>query len=196
MPSTSRPLPFWSALIAIAFVSAPAAAHTGHAIAAGTGFVDGLLHPLSGLDHVVVMVAVGLWAAMIGGRAALGLCAAFPLAMAAGAGMVAVGLSLPFVETGILVSMLAVGLVLALTIRPALGLAIGVAGLFAVFHGAAHAMEVPAGASLIAYGAGFVLASFALCTLGAVLGRIMQRPAGYRIAGAGSVAAGVALMLT
>ena len=181
------------------FAPVGAFAHTGH-LPAG-GFVTGFLHPLLGPDHIAAMVAVGLWAATLGGAAAPVLLLAFPLAMLAGGVMGAAGTPLPAVEQGIAASSLVIGVAVMLALRPSLWLAGAVVAGFAVFHGHAHGAEMPAANSLAPYAGGFVLATLLLHLAGFGLGylsRLRAGPAllrglGAAIALSGSVAlAGVA----
>ncbi|WP_111431151.1 HupE/UreJ family protein [Rhodobacteraceae bacterium DSL-40] len=157
-------------------LAAPAFAHTGHP--EGSGFGAGFLHPLLGADHLAAMVAVGLWAAFLGGRAVLALPLAFPAAMAAGAGLGAAGLAVPALETGIAASVLVIGLCTALALRAPVWLASGAVGVFALFHGAAHGAEMPAGAHWASYAAGFLLATAMLHAAGLGLGLLGRNPAG------------------
>jgi urease accessory protein len=168
--------------------TAPALAHTGEGVAGG--FVSGLQHPVFGLDHLVAMVAVGLWGAFLGAPAIWVLPLAFPLVMAAGAALGIVGLPLPAVEMGIAASALVLGLMVAMAAKPPLWVAAGIVGLFAVFHGHAHGMELPESANPFAYAAGFVISTgllhaagiaFGLLT-GSQLGRIAVRGMGAAIA--------------
>lgn len=175
----------------------PALAHPGqhHHDA---GFVHGLLHPLTGLDHVLAMVAVGIWAAMIGGRAVLALPAAFvaTMVLAAAAGMA--GFEPPLMETGIALSVVALGVAVATGLRPALAMGAALCGLFAIFHGAAHGAELPHGADALRYVAGFAIATALLHAAGIVAGMGVARAPGLwatRIAGAGVAAAGVFLLV-
>lgn len=146
-------------LAGAALMALPAAAlaHTGHMEPGG--FVHGFEHPLGGLDHLLAMVAVGLWAAQTGGRALWALPAAFVGAMILGglAGMA--GLTLPAVELGILGSVLALGALVAFQPKLSLGVSAAITAAFAVFHGYAHGIEMPVAASPSAYGLGFATAT-------------------------------------
>lgn len=148
-----------AALLALA--TGPAAAHTGSAPV--MGFVSGFLHPFSGLDHVLAMVAVGVLAALIGGRALWLVPASFLGAMVVGS---ALGFSLPFVELGIVASVIVLGAAVALAPRMPVALAMALAAAFAVFHGHAHGAEMPAAASALSYGLGFVSATALLHLVG------------------------------
>jgi urease accessory protein len=136
---------------------AAALAHTGHMEPGG--FMHGFEHPLGGLDHLLAMVAVGLWAAQSGGRALLALPAAFVGAMILGglAGMA--GLPLPAVEFGILGSVLALGALVAFQPKLSVGVCAVITAAFAVFHGYAHGVEMPVAASPLTYGLGFATAT-------------------------------------
>ena len=130
----------------------PAEAHLLNA--GGAGAAQGFAHPFSGLDHILAMVAVGLWAAQIGRRALWVLPLAFPLAMAAGGLLGMGGIAVPGVETGIGASVMLLGLLIALVARPPLALATVLVVLFAIFHGHAHGTELPQAASPVLYGLG------------------------------------------
>lgn len=170
----------------------PAWAHEQAGQAAG--FVTGMLHPVSGLDHVLAMVAVGLWGAQLGAPALWLLPVTFPLVMAFGGFLGLLGVPLPGVETGIALSAILLGTMVATQSRPPLWLAATVVGFFAIFHGHAHGTELPAGESGLLYSIGFVIVTGALHATGIAIGLIHRWPRG-RIAlrGAGAVigAAGV-----
>ena len=182
---------------ALAFIgaSAPALAHTGHGDA--HGFVAGFLHPVGGLDHVLAMVAVGLFAAHLGGRALWAVPATFVALMAVGGALGMNGVAVPFVETGIALSVVVFGLVLAMGLALPIGLAMGLVGFFAIFHGHAHGAEMPADVSGATYAAGFLLATAALHAagvgLGLLAGRLASRQA-IRIGGGAMTLAGVGLL--
>lgn len=192
-----------AALAALAvLVPALAAAHPGHGLAApagaGGGFLDGFTHPLFGWDHVVAMVAVGLWGAFLGAPALWLLPVVFPLVMAGGAALGILGVPLPFVEVGIAASALVLGLLVLMQVRLALPAAVAVVGVFAVFHGHAHGTELPGAANAFAYGAGFVLATGLLHLAGVGFGLLVRWPVGVRAvqAGGGAIAAaGLAFLL-
>ncbi|MBS7542258.1 HupE/UreJ family protein [Ancylobacter oerskovii] len=152
-----------------ALVPALAFAHPGHGEAAG--LVHGFLHPIGGLDHVLAMVAVGIFAAQLGGRAIWAVPATFVALMAAGGALGMWGVDLPFVELGIVGSIVALGLVVALGWKNApLGAAMALVGFFAVFHGHAHGTEMPTDASGLAYAAGFLAATTVLHLAGIGIG--------------------------
>jgi len=175
-----------------------ALAHTGHGDA--SGFAHGFAHPLGGLDHVLAMVAVGLYAAMLGGRAVWLVPAAFLGAMASGGALGAADYALPYAEIGIAASVVALGLAVALRISLPVLAAMALAGLFAVFHGHAHGAEMPPDISGSAYAAGFMLATAALHGLGIALGVLIARlsDAGgrraTRVVGGAMALAGVAIL--
>jgi urease accessory protein len=131
----------------------------------------GFLHPLTGLDHVLAMVAVGLWAAHLRGFATLALPIAFPLAMIVGALMAVSGWMLPAVESMIAISVVVLGAVVATGVRVPVPASTAIVAMFAVFHGHAHATE--AAGSLLAYGAGFTTATVALHVLGILAGTLL-----------------------
>lgn len=148
----------------------PALAHANPGAGHAHGFSDGALHPLLGLDHLLAMIAVGLWAAQLGGRAIWAVPASFVGVMVFGGLAGAAGWSLPMVEAGILVSVFLLGLLVAFAVRlPAWAGALLV-GAFALFHGHAHGTEMPAAASGWLYAAGFVFATAALHAVGLGLG--------------------------
>lgn len=158
-----------------------------------SGFLSGFMHPISGLDHVLAMFAVGLWGAQLGTRAMWVLPVTFPLLMAFGAMLALLGMPLPGVEIGIAASALLLGLAVMAEQRPRLVAAAVLVGFFAIFHGHAHGTELPAGQSGLLYGLGFVLATASLhltgIAVGSVqrwrLGRLSLRGAGAAIGAAG-----------
>jgi urease accessory protein len=170
-------------LVAAAFAFAPALAqaHPGHA--PGANFTHGFVHPMMGLDHVLAMVAVGLWAAQLGGRAAWLVPAAFVSVMTAGAGLGMSGVHLPFVEQGIFASVLVLGLLIATAARLPLAASAAIVGVFALFHGVAHGTEMPASVSGLAYAAGFALATAILHGVGLLVAK-STRVEWVRFAGA------------
>lgn len=157
-------------------VSSAAWAHTDHAQAGG--FLAGMLHPVGGFDHVLAMIAVGLWGAQLGNPARWALPIAFPLVMAFGGFLGLIGIGVPGVEFGIAVSAIVLGIAVLLAVRPPLWLATLMVGLFAIFHGHAHGTELPDGASGLAYSAGFMLCTGLLHLTGIGLGMINRLPRG------------------
>ncbi len=181
--------------LGLAGAASPALAHTGHDDAAG--FIAGFVHPFGGLDHVLAMVAVGLFAARLGGRALLRVPAAFVAFMAVGGALGMNGVALAHVEVGIALSVVAFGLVVAAGVAPPVGIAAALAGFFAVFHGYAHGAETPGDASSAMYAAGFVCATAALHGAGIAAGRGAARLADARLVrfgGAAMAVAGVGLL--
>jgi urease accessory protein len=169
----------------LALTPGAALAHPGH----GAGFVAGLLHPLTGPDHLLAMLAIGLWAAVLGGRAVWALPVTFVLALGAGglAGHLA-GVELPGVEQSILASLMILGVATALAWRAPLGLAVAGVAAFGAAHGLAHGAESPA--DVLPYAMGFVLASTALHGLGLGLAR---QPGLARALGLATALTGLAL---
>jgi urease accessory protein len=140
-----------------------AMAHTG--VGDAGSFAHGFWHPITGLDHVLAMVLVGMLAWQLGGRAFWLVPATFVLVMAIGGGLGVAGIAVPMVELGIALSVVVLGAVVALGIRAPVAVAMAIAGLFAIFHGHAHGAEMPGDASGLAYGVGFMIAT-ALLHLG------------------------------
>lgn len=151
------------------------------------GLLTGLYHPISGLDHVVAMVAVGLWGAQLGAPAIWLLPVAFPLVMALGGLAGAMGLPLPGVEIGIAVSGVVLGLAVALAARPPLWLALLLVASFAILHGHAHGTELPAFGVPILYAAGFVVATGLLHVSGILVGLSHRWPWGSGLVRAGGL---------
>ena len=149
-------------------------AHAADGMAAG--LVSGILHPLLGLDHLIAMVAVGLWGAQLGRPLVFALPVAFPLMMAVGGIMGLANVPIIAVETGIALSALILGLAIALAFRAPVWLAVLIVALFAVFHGYAHGQELPTAASPIAYGIGFMVSTGLLHLVGIVIGLLNERP--------------------
>ena len=145
-------------------LTTPALAHTGASTA--NGFGTGLLHPMLGLDHVLAMVAVGLWAGLAGGRAVWAWPLSFVMLMVGGAGLGLAGIALPGVETGIALSVLLLGSAVAFNRSAPVSIGALVCGAFALFHGYAHGAELPGEAEAGSYIAGFVLATGLLHALG------------------------------
>jgi len=158
------------------------------------GLVAGLHHPISGLDHVLAMVSVGMWGAQLGAPAVWLLPVTFPMVMAFGGMLGLMGVRLPGVEVGIAVSGIILGLAVLLEWRPAVRVSAVVVGFFAIFHGHAHGSELPAGASGLHYSIGFVVATGTLHAIGIGIGvihrwgwgRVVLRVAGGLVAAAGA----------
>jgi len=180
---------------ALALLLAPALAfaHPGHG---DNGLIAGISHPLDGLDHLLAMLAVGLWAAQQQGAARWALPCTFVGTMLIGGLLGFEGLSLPALESGIAASVLALGLAVALAVRPSLSMAVGATALFALFHGVAHGLELPDMSSPWTYAVGFVAATAVLHAAGYALVRMLPQAAAplVRLAGAVSAATGVWLL--
>lgn len=181
-------------VILLLAASIPAYAHVG--IGTTSSFTAGFMHPLSGLDHMTVMIAVGLWAALKGGKAVLAWPAAFVGVMLAGGMLGMMHMPLPFVEPGILASVVALGLLVALAVDLPVSAGVAVIGLFALFHGHAHGTEVPENAGGLEYMAGFAVATAALHATGiaAGLGLGIRFRGLARAAGAACAAVGLGLV--
>ena len=164
-------------------------AHAGAGEA--SGFLHGFAHPASGLDHICAMLAVGLWAAQMGGRSVWAVPLTFVSVMALGGALPMLGISLPFVEQGIVLSVLLLGVLIAASIRLPLWLSGSMVGLFALWHGHAHGAEMPAPASGVGYALGFMLATALLHISGIAFGLGMQHLSRERLTQA--VGAGIAL---
>lgn len=156
----------------------PLLAHAHAESGAATGLLSGLAHPVSGLDHVLAMIAVGLWGAQLGRPAIWLLPVTFPLVMACGGFIGLLGIPLPGVEIGIALSAIALGLMVAAAARPPLWLAAALVAFFAVFHGHAHGTEVPDAASGVLYSVGFVVATGCLHGVGIGIGLVHRWPLG------------------
>jgi urease accessory protein len=183
--------------LAAALLPTAAFAHAGSGAAGGFG--HGLLHPIGGPDHILAMVAVGVLANRLGGRAIWMVPAAFVAMMAVGGFIGVQGMHLPLVETGIAVSVIVLGLAIAFRWKLPVAAASALVGLFAIFHGHAHGGEMPADASGVTYALGFMLATASLhvmgIALGAAAGRVGARCQLALQAGGGAMAlAGVALL--
>ena len=158
-------------LAAIALLGA-ASAHAHVLKGEATGFLTGFLHPISGLDHVLAMVAVGLWGAQLGAPAIWVLPVAFPLVMAFGGMLGFIGVPLPGIELGIAASAVMLGAVVMFEFRPRLIVAAALVAFFAIFHGYAHGTELPAGQSAMLYSVGFVIATGCLHAVGIGIGTV------------------------
>jgi urease accessory protein len=180
----------WLLLAAGCVIAWPVIAHEQPGQA--TGFVTGLLHPVSGLDHVLAMVAVGLWGAQLGAPAIWLLPVTFPLVMAFGGFLGLIGVPLPGVEMGIATSAILLGAMVALQGRPPLALAALLVAFFAVFHGHAHGTELPAGQSGLLYSVGFVVATGLLHAVGISIGLVHRWAAGRIVLRAAGVAVSLA----
>jgi urease accessory protein len=162
-------------------------AHVGQGDMGG-GFVAGVLHPITGLDHVIAMVAVGMWGAQLGAPAIWILPVTFPVVMAFGGVLGALGVPIPGVEIGIAMSAIALGAMVAFAARPPLWIAAILVGVFAIFHGHAHGAELPENANAIAFSMGFVVATGSLHALGILIGVANRWKTGAKLLRAGGVA--------
>jgi urease accessory protein len=157
-------------------VPAVALAHTkGGEVA---GLTSGLMHPVSGLDHVVAMLAVGLWGAQLGAPAMWLLPVTFPVVMAFGGMLGLLGVELPGIEIGIATSAVLLGAMVLLEMRPSLAVAAVLVGFFAIFHGHAHGTELPEGANGMLYSVGFVVATGMIHAVGITIGLVHRWPPG------------------
>jgi urease accessory protein len=173
-------------------LSSPAAAH----IVGGTlgGFQSGFSHPIFGADHLLAMLAVGIWGAQMGGRAVWTLPVTFPLIMAMGGVAGMTGLLLPHVELGIALSVLGLGLAIALAWKPAEIVALLLIAIFAIFHGYSHGVELPKATDPTSYAIGFVVATGLIHIAGIGIGLLLKHPWDGKLAcglGAGIAAAGI-----
>jgi urease accessory protein len=181
-------LPRLALTLLLALVAGTALAHEGHV--AGGGFLTGFLHPILGWDHLAAMVAVGLWGAFLGAPAIWLLPVTFPLVMALGGALGVAGVPIPGIELGIAASALIVGVAVMLALRPPLVVAAVVVGFFAIFHGHAHGVEMPAAVSPLAYAAGFVIGTGLLHLAGIALGLLARSETGVlAVRGMGAVIA-------
>lgn len=179
---------------ATALLASPALAHVDPFTQ--NSFAAGLAHPTGGADHLLAMVAVGIYAWVLGGSARLALPGGFLGGMTLGFLVALVGLPLSFVEPVILASIIVLGLMLAFAIRPATVSATAIVALFGLFHGHAHGSELGQ-ATVLMFGAGFVLGTSALHATGVGLGIVLTRSRLLRMAlGTGTAAAGLALTFT
>jgi urease accessory protein len=179
---------------AILVLTTSADAHTGHG--ATHAFTAGFAHPLGGFDHLLAMMAVGLWAGLAGGRALWLWPASFVGAMVVGGMLGMAGMPMPFVEQGILASVIVLGLAGALAFSPSIAAGAAIVALAGLFHGHAHGTEVPADASGLAYAIGFALSTALLHAVGiaaTVVAARLALPAASRVAGGLTAVAGVVL---
>lgn len=174
-----------AAILLLLSFSPMALAHVSGGMAGG--FSSGLLHPVLGLDHVVAMVAVGLWGAFLGNPAIWLLPVVFPLVMTFGGALGIMGVPLPGVEVGIALSDIVLGLMVAFALRPPIWVAALLVGLFAIFHGHAHGAELPGSASPLAFSLGFVISTGLLHLSGIALGLLTRWPVGQRAVQGGGV---------
>jgi urease accessory protein len=182
----------------VALTPSLALAHVG--VGERSGVAHGFLHPVSGFDHILAMVAVGLFAAYLGGRALWLVPLSFVAMMAFGGVLGMAGIGLPFAEIAIGLSVVVLGIIVATRVNPQLAVAMALVGFFAIFHGHAHGAEMPEIASGLAYGVGFILATALLHAIGIGVGILIGK-AGQRysrtisqIAGGAMALAGIAIL--
>jgi urease accessory protein len=188
-------------LAALALCLAPTAAlaHTG--IGDTSGFAHGFMHPLGGLDHLLAMILVGLFAYQVWGRALWLVPLTFIAVMALGGFLGVAESPVPFIEIGIALSVVVLGAIVAFGIKPPVAAAMAIVGLFAIFHGHAHGAEMPMDASGVAYGLGFMLATALLHAAGVGIGMLIGMRARwrgdnvYRAAGGLASLAGIAFLV-
>lgn len=171
-----------------ALVATTAVAHTGEGI--NSGFASGFWHPILGWDHVVAMVAVGLWGAFLGQPAIWVLPVVFPLVMALGGALGIIGVPLPAVETGIALSGVVLGLLIAFAVKAPIWIAAVIVGAFAIFHGHAHGTELPEQFNAYGYAIGFVIGTGLLHLAGIAFGVLTRMEVGrMAVRGAGGLIA-------
>jgi urease accessory protein len=173
-----------SSILLLLVANYPALAHSDAASLQG-GFMSGFMHPISGLDHVVAMVAVGLWGAFLGKPAIWVLPVVFPLVMAFGGALGVAGVPIPYIETGIALSGVVLGLAVLFALRPPMWIAAVIVGAFAIFHGHAHGTELPNAANPLIYSIGFVIGTGLLHLAGIAIGELKRLPWGDWIVRAG-----------
>jgi urease accessory protein len=181
------------------FTPAVAFAHTG--VGDTSGFVHGFGHPISGLDHILAMVMVGMFAWQLGGRALWLVPTTFVLIMAVGGALGIAGIGVPFVEIGIALSVVVLGAIVAFNVKAPVAAAMGLVGLFAIFHGHAHGAEIPEDAGGVAYAAGFMIATALLHLAGITAGFLIGRAGEHygslvvRVVGGFATVAGMVLLI-
>lgn len=151
------------------------------------GFFTGFMHPIGGLDHVIAMVAVGLWGAFLGRPALWILPVVFPLVMAFGGALGVAGIPIPAIEAGIALSGIVLGLAVAFAVKPPLWVAAIIVGAFAIFHGHAHGTELPTATNPLVYSVGFVIATGLLHLGGILFGELNRWSWGHIAIRAGGV---------
>lgn len=182
----------WSLVLGTALLAGPASAHIGTGLPGG--FLSGFEHPLSGFDHLLAMVSVGLWGAFLGRPLIVALPVIFPTVMAVGAVLGMAHTPMPPVEIGIAVSVLTLGVLIALAVKAPIWVACLIVGMFALFHGYAHGAELPSAADPVGFAVGFVFATGLLHVAGIGIGLLNNRRRGAlltRSLGAMVAAAGV-----
>jgi urease accessory protein len=184
-------LSFFALVVLTALIPSVAYAHTG--VGDTVGLARGFMHPTTGIDHVLAMVMVGVFAWQLGGRALWLVPTTFVLVMAIGGALGVAGIGVPFVEAGITLSVIVLGAIVALGIKAGMAVAMAVVGLFATFHGHAHGSEMPESAAGMAYDFGFMLATALLhiagIGLGFPIGRTAERQGAIAVRTTGAAAA-------
>jgi urease accessory protein len=167
-------------LVSVAtLASGPASAHAGTGLAGG--FSMGFAHPLTGFDHLLAMISVGLWGSVLGRPLIYALPVVFPGVMVVGAILGMLAIPIPSIESGVALSVLVLGTCVALKVRAPLWAAALIVGTFALFHGYAHGRELPSAADPLGYSAGFVLATGLLHVFGIGVGFVNERPGGAAV---------------
>ena len=160
MKHSSRYLKFLQlAALALLAIGIPSLAYAHAGIGHASGLAHGFAHPIGGLDHVCAMLAVGVWAAQMGGRAAWLVPLTFVTVMALGGALGMAAVPLAYTEQGIVMSLLVLGVLITVAVRLPLAVSAAVVGVFALCHGYAHGAEMPQDASGLAYAAGFILST-------------------------------------
>ncbi|MBF2097154.1 MAG: HupE/UreJ family protein [Gloeomargaritaceae cyanobacterium C42_A2020_066] len=191
-----RPMLWFLGSLALALLAMPANAHVG--VGETAGFWHGFTHPIGGLDHILAMVAVGLWAAQLGGRAIWVVPTSFVAVMILGGVLGLLGVPLPGVEPGIIASDFILGALVLLATRIPLVPSAALVGVLALFHGYAHGAEMPENAKAISYAVGFVVATAGLHGVGiglAIALKQMLSDRMVRLAGAGILLGGVYVLV-
>jgi len=199
MRFSSAPIYGRCALLSLVLLFHAQVAHAHVQAGEAVGLLSGLKHPVSGLDHVIAMIAVGLWGAQLGVPAIWVLPVAFPMVMALGGMLALLGVPLPGIEAGIAASAIVLGAAVMMELRPPLAVAAVVVGFFAIFHGYAHGSELHGGESALLYSIGFVIATGCLHGVGITIGTVHRWHWGQRalrVAGAAITVAGVFFMWT
>jgi len=171
-------------------------AHTG--VGDTAGFISGFSHPIGGMDHILAMIAVGLWAAQMGGRAIWAIPTSFVTLMILGGVVGILGIPIPYIEEGILVSVLVLGVLIATASRFPVSISALIVGFFAIFHGHAHGTEMPMTAAGFTYGLGFAISTALLHTSGISIGIVFQKfnvEKVVRFAGGGIAMGGIYLVV-
>ena len=159
-------------IAALCSLTSVAFAHSGHDVS--MPFLSGFLHPMMGFDHLIAMFAVGLWGARLGGKAVFAAPFAFVATMIIGFSLALVGMNIPFIEQGIIASVIFLGLVLAFSTRLPLVFSSGLVAVFAFFHGAAHGMELPSDAHAASFAIGFAAASIFFHLVGVAFNKAIE----------------------